>query len=444
MAASILVGIVLLVIGFLTSIMGLVSNRWAFTDGVVSILGVLMIFLLVPIWATVFVRQRWPWVPFLAGAVLALGWGDCLLMLIGMFHLIIRGSRRHAIIAAVAGSVVTLGSIVRLCLAPTALNPFSMLFITSGVQPGNGTLPAPPADTTLAVNIVTIIVGVLSLGISLGFGTLLRRTRRMKTVEARADLEAQRSESLAAELARQSERELLARELHDTLSHRLSVISLHSGALEVGSKGDAEVASAASALRHEAHASLEDLRQLVGGVREGTLAGGPQKEQSTPPSLASMASIPQLIASVQATGTIVRPSIIIQDVDSASTSFDRAVYRIVQESLTNVIKHAPGAPVTLSVTVAADRGAHIVVANPAPSQRSGAEVVAGDGLPPRPQHRPSVRGRLDSANLAATGSGSGLEGIRERAAMLEGEATIGVRDGDFVVEVTLPPFRRKG
>lgn len=162
MTASILVGIVLLVIGFLTSIMGLVSNRWAFTDGVVSILGVLMIFLLVPIWATVFVRQRWPWVPFLAGAVLALGWGDCLLMLIGMFHLIIRGSRRHAIIAAVAGSVVTLGSIVRLCLAPTSLNPFSMFFISPGVQPGNGTLPAPPEDTALAVNVITIIVGVLS------------------------------------------------------------------------------------------------------------------------------------------------------------------------------------------------------------------------------------------------------------------------------------------
>lgn len=55
-----------------------------------------------------------------------------------------------------------------------------------------------------------------------------------------------------------------------------------------------------------------------------------------------------------------------------------------------------------------------------------------------------MRGRLDSANLAATGSGSGLEGIRERAAMLEGDATIGVRDGDFVVEVTLPPFTRRG
>ncbi|MBP0661952.1 histidine kinase dimerization/phosphoacceptor domain-containing protein, partial [Mycobacterium tuberculosis] len=80
---------------------------------------------------------------------------------------------------------------------------------------------------------------------------------------------------------------LLARELHDTLSHRLSVISLHSGALELGSKDGADVASTASALRQEAHASLEDLRELVGGVREGTLAGaGPHKEQSTPPSLA--------------------------------------------------------------------------------------------------------------------------------------------------------------
>ena len=445
---SILIGIVIFVSGYLTSMMALTANTLAFGDGILSVIGVLLVILLLPMWGTVFMRRRWPWVPFLVGLVPALAWGDCLLMLIGLFHLIIRGSRRSAVIAAVTGSVVVIGSIVRHCLSPTALNPFSFFVISSAVQPGNPALPTPPEDTVLAVNVVTIGIGTIALGLSLGLGYLIRRTQRMRAVEARADREAQRNESLSAELARQSERELLARALHDTLSHRLSVISLHSGALELGSKDGADVASTASALRQEAHASLEDLRELVGGVREGTLAGaGPHKEQSTPPSLASMRSIPQLITSVQATGTIVRPSIIIQDVESASTSFDRAVYRIVQESLTNAMKHAPGAPVTVEVSVSADRGGHLIIVNPAPvpSPRHGHRDTGAEVLPARPSAPPFSRGGAPASRpLSTSGSGSGLEGIRERAVMLDGEAHIGIRDGDFVVEVILPPFPRRG
>ncbi|MFE2656320.1 MULTISPECIES: sensor histidine kinase [unclassified Brevibacterium] len=448
---SILVGVVLFAIGYLQSVMALVANTWAFEAGVVSVIGVLVVLFLLPLWGTVFVRRRWPWVPFSVGLGLALAWGDCLLMLIGMFHLIIRGTRRAAATAAIVGSGASVLAIVRMCLMPTALNPFSFLFITSGSTPGNVTTPAPPRDLGLAVDGVTIAVGLLALGISLGVGFLLRRTRRMRSVEAFASHEAQRNEALSAELARQSERELLARELHDTLSHRLSVISLHSGALEVGGKGDADVASTASALRQEAHASLEDLRHLVGGVREGTLTGtGPKKEQSTPPSLASMQSIPQLLASVQATGTVIRPSIIIQDIEAASTVFDRAVYRIVQESLTNAIKHAPGAPVTVDVGVSADRGARIVIANPAPqSGRPGERRdPRAEEVPPRPSTLPFAHDDVLSAvgrhGLSSTGSGAGLEGIRERAAMLDGTAEIGVRDGQFVVDVSLPPFHRRG
>ncbi|MGO2026446.1 MAG: sensor histidine kinase, partial [Brevibacterium aurantiacum] len=312
--------------------------------------------------------------------------------------------------------------------------------------------PAPPADALLAITLVTIASAVIGLGISLGVGALLRRTKRMKAVETIAARETQRNDSLSAELARQSERELLARELHDTLSHRLSVISLHSGALEVGSKDDADVASTASALRHEAHASLEDLRHLVGGVREGTLTNpGPHKEASTPPSQASMRSIPQLVASVQSTGTIIRPSIVIQDVESASTVLDRAVYRIVQESLTNAMKHAPGAPVTLEVTVSADMGAHVVIANPMPPSTNHFQppanslAEAAPGIPPYPTSAPLVGSSHSTGqwNLSLTGSGAGLEGIRERVTMLEGEVFIGVREGSFVVDAKLPPFAHR-
>ena len=132
-----------------------------------------------------------------------------------------------------------------------------------------------------------------------------------------------------------------------------------------------------------------------------------------------MRSLPQLIASVQATGTVIRQTIIVEDLDSAPTPVDRAAYRIVQEALTNAMKHAPGAPVELSVTASAAAGARIRVSNPVP-----AAEAAG------------------TSDLSHTGSGAGLETIRERATAFGGHAQLGVHGGEFVVDAVFPPFNR--
>lgn len=421
---SILVGVVTYVMGLVISALALQANPWAFGgNGELTNTGIVVVLLLSLMWLSVFFRRRWPLMPFIAGALLAAAWGDGLLLLIGMFHIVIRGSRVQMIIASVTGSVLIASGVIRHCLLPPELNPFGLMIVGDPAVITDVEASAPPADSLLAMNLMTIIAGVVGLGVSIGFGLLLRRTRRMKAVETIAQRETQRSESLSSELARQSERNLLARELHDTLSHRLSVISLHSGALEVGTQNDDEVATVASALRREARASLDDLRHLVGGVREGTLSEhsrlGPT---ATPPSLPSMDSIPQLIASVQATGTQIRPSIIMQDVESAPTVLDRAVYRIVQESLTNALKHSPGALVELNLSVSANQGAHIVIANALPA---------------------ATANRGPEADLSTSGSGAGLEGIRERTLLLSGTVDIGPREGRFVVDVSFPPFERQ-
>ncbi|WP_156914072.1 sensor histidine kinase [Brevibacterium album] len=415
-------GVLILVLGICVSAMGLVAVPGALDGtGTLSDAGVLVFLLAVVLWTTVFLRARIPWVTFLAGCVLAAAWGDCLLLLVGMFHMVVRARRAHAVLAAVLGSVLVLVGMLRLCLGPSARNPFSLFFVDDPDRAFMLSAPPPPAESILAMNIMTVLAGAVGLGVSIGFGILLRRTRRMKAVETYAQREARRSESLTAELARRSERELLARELHDTLSHRLSVISLHSGALEVAEGRDEAVSETAGALRREAQASLAELRDLVGGVREGTLgARGPLAEAAVPPSLASLRSLPQLLASVRATGTAVRPSIIVQDAEAAPTVLHRAVYRIVQEALTNALKHAPGVPVTVEVEVAGDLGARIRVENP---------VV---------EAAPATAAGLHE--LAVSGSGSGLEGIRERVHVLGGTVRIGPRGEVFVVEATLPPF----
>jgi signal transduction histidine kinase len=382
---GILVGVVLYLLGVFVSAMALTANAWAFSAGELNDTGIACILLLILAWGTVFLRTRWPWVPFAIGGVLTVGWGDALLLLIALFHLVLRAPRRQAIAASAVGSAVVVFAMVRMCLAPAERNPFSIFFLPDPAQVSGIEASTPPDDSHLAIRIITVAAGVIGLAAALGVGVLLRRTKRMRTVESIAQREALRNESLSAELARQSERELLARELHDTLSHRLSVISLHTGALEVGSQTDPEVASTASALRQEARASLEDLRHLVGGVRNGSLSDlRTQRESAAPPNRATMAAIPQLVASVQSTGTTVRPLIIIQDVDACPPALDRAIYRIVQESLTNALKHAPGAPVTVDVTVSAAEGARITVTNPL-SHTPGMTDV-----PPRPHYAPGA------------------------------------------------------
>ena len=402
---GILVGVVVYLLGVLVSAMALTANAWAFSAGELNDTGIACILLLILAWGTVFFRTRWPWVPFVIGGALTIGWGDALLLLIALFHLVLRAPRRQAITASAVGTAVVVFAMVRMCLTPAERNPFSLFFLPDPAQVSGIEASIPPDDSHLAIRIITVAAGVIGLATALGVGVLLRRTKRMRTVESIAEREALRRESLSAELARQSERELLARELHDTLSLRLSVISLHTGALEVGSQTDPEVASTASALRQEARASLEDLRNLVGGVRNGSLSDlRTQRESAEPPNRATMAAIPQLIASVQSTGTTVRPLIIIQDVDACPAALDRAIYRIVQESLTNALKHAPGAPVTVDVTASAAEGARITVSNP---------LSHAQGMIDAP-HR-------QEPQLGATGSGAGLVGIRERASMFAGE-----------------------
>lgn len=107
---------------------------------------------------------------------------------------------------------------------------------------------------------------------------------------------------------------------------------------------------------------------------------------------------------------------------------DRAVYRIVQEALTNAMKHAPGVPVTVDVRVSAHDGARILVANPlgAPPQSGEARAV-GDGV-----------------DLSGTGGGMGVPGIEERARMLGGHVVVGPRGDAFVVDVQMPAFADRG
>ena len=232
---------------------------------------------------------------------------------------------------------------------------------------------------------------------------LLVRTRRelaAQLVELTAGRE--REQQLTAETVLAEERARLAREMHDVVSHQVSLIAVQAGAVRATAR-DPDVREAADTIRQLSVRTLTELRQMVGVLR----ASAAQAPDLAPQP--HLGDIPRLVrdstleVSLGLGGTVGR---------SWPAPVERAAYRTVQEALTNVGKHAPGAPVTV-VVVPCREGLRVTVHNGPPLSRPAGAVLPGGG--------------------------HGLVGLRERAEQLGGALSAGpTPDGGFRVEATLP------
>ncbi len=376
-------------------------------SGHVTDLGMLVVLAWMLAMVTLFSRREYPWVTLAAGGLLTVALQlDSLLLLFGAAAVVLHRDRRQGLAATVTAAVLTLVAGVRDGLRPVggssweaySTDPLSATSSEHGVQLG------------VSLGIATV-AGLVVLG-----AAWMIRSRRELGATRRARVVAEdRSERLETTTVRLEERERLAREVHDALAHRLSLISLHSGALEEAAQaGDPKVLQAAEVLRDSAHRSLEDLRHLVTALRD-PVPGHPSGAADDPEDLAriGLATLPDLVGSARDSGVSLEAMIMVQEADRASDLLDRATYRIVQEALTNTVKHAPGQPVRVEVTAAPAAGVHVLVDNPLGhgSGRSGT-------LP---------------------GSGNGLIGMQERATLLGGILSAGPDErGHFVVEASLP------
>jgi signal transduction histidine kinase len=235
-------------------------------------------------------------------------------------------------------------------------------------------------------------------GAALGWGLFVRARRQLvQSLREQADR--------GAEEARAAERRRIAREMHDVLAHRLSLLSVHAGALEFSADRPAEeIAEASGVIRESARAALEELRGVIGVLRED--AG----ESLTQPPQPTLSDLPALVEESRAAGMRITARIELGDA-APPTAVGRTAYRIAQEGLTNARKHAPGAAVTLTVD-AAGGDLRIEVRSLAPV------AVASVPLP---------------------GAGTGLIGLAERVALAKGELEHGVdADGAFVLRARLP------
>jgi signal transduction histidine kinase len=247
--------------------------------------------------------------------------------------------------------------------------------------------------------VLTYQVVVVALGLYL-------RARRQLIASLRDRAEhAEATQRLLAEQARQAERARIATEMHDVLAHRVSLMVLQAGALEM--RPDlpaAEVRATAGLIRSTARQALTELRDVVGVLRDSGPELAPQP---------TLRDISALVSEYQQAGLNVDLDMRVPDPDAAPGPLGRDTYRIVREALTNVSKHARGTAAQVSVTGSPGEGLQVMVRNKLPLA----------------YHR-------DQAALP--GAGLGLVGLAERVTLAGGTLSHGPdADGDFVLTAAL-------
>nr|WP_037831738.1 histidine kinase [Streptomyces sp. NRRL S-325] len=278
-------------------------------------------------------------------------------------------------------------------------------FIGAGalvVAPVQPMLRPDPGSSFLASS----VIGALLVLLVLSWGMVVRSRRQLVVSLRERARRAETEAELRAEQAQRLAREAIAREMHDVLAHRLTLLSVHAGALEFRPDAPtAEVARAAGVIRDSAHEALQDLREIIGVLR----APGESEDGNRPqPTLVTLDALVDESRSASMRVTLDNR---VADPARAPAATGRTVYRIAQEALTNARKHAPGAPVGVTVAGGPGDGLTIEVDNPAPDEPF-------DPVP---------------------GSGQGLIGLTERANLAGGSLDHGPRpDGGFTVRARLP------
>ncbi|WP_329789934.1 histidine kinase [Lentzea sp. DG1S-22] len=234
-------------------------------------------------------------------------------------------------------------------------------------------------------------------------GMLLGRRRPMVRLLRERNEYLERARALTAASARSEERAHIAGEMHDMLGHRLSLISIHAGALELATATKApQLHEQAELIRTTSSLAMAELREILGVLRTS-----PEPE-SLDEDTGTRSDIAALVESSATAGTAVSLDWSGDDLHGADPRTRRAVHRVVREALTNVHKHAPGARTRVQVAVQGGR--------------ARIQVVNGPFTAPR-----------------GKGTRRGLVGLEERVGLLGGSFSAGPpAEGGFRVAADVP------
>jgi signal transduction histidine kinase len=316
--------------------------------------------------------------------------------------------RRHPMAVAVA--LLPFGAVSVTATGPIIVALFTLairrrppvLLLLGAVNVGTGAVYFLLHDHPANGMWMDLVVRSVITAAALGWGLFVQAYRRLTTSlrEHAARLEAE--QALREEKARLTERARIARETHDVLAHRMSLISLHAGALEVRARvSPEELSIAAGAIRSSAHDALEELRSVI-----GVPSARPEPPQ---PGLADMAD---LISSARDAGMTV-DYVNGVPADGLPVQLGRTAYRIVQEGLTNARKHGSGPAASVLLAGEAGQALRITIINP-------------------------FSGTVHAPSPGAGGGGRGLVGIGERVALAGGRVTHGPGRDSFRLDAELP------
>ncbi|WP_310530080.1 histidine kinase, partial [Nocardioides sp.] len=218
-------------------------------------------------------------------------------------------------------------------------------------------------------------------------------------------LAAEREQALVADTVREAERTRIAREMHDVLAHRITQISMQAGALAYREDLAADqLRDGLGEIQGKSNEAIHELRGVLGVLRDaatGEPVEGPQPTYS---------DIASLIAESREHGVHVEFSDRVdRSVAAVPDVVGRALYRIIQEGLTNSTKHAPGALVSIELSGSPERGIDVLIRNP-----------------------------LGFADNTTPGAGLGLVGLVERAELRGGTLVHGREGSLFVLRGSIP------
>jgi len=246
---------------------------------------------------------------------------------------------------------------------------------------------------TLPLALVLLVAAAFALGLSWTIGALVRsgvRTRETRAAQQRAE----------AETMAEQERVRIARDMHDVVAHSLAVVIAQADGARYAAAADPAVATEALAtISTTARSALADVRLLLGQLRHRQ-GDGPQP---------TIADLEEVYAQVRAAGVPLRVDVDPAPPGEPPAAVQLAVYRILQEALTNALRHgAHGGAVDVRLSWLPDR-VEVAVRNP---------VAAATAPAPRPGH--------------------GIIGMRERAQLAGGRLDAGAEGADFVVRAVIP------
>lgn len=251
----------------------------------------------------------------------------------------------------------------------------------------------------------TIPFIVAIIAVTVGWGMYIGSRRELlATLRERANI-SEAAQAARVEQARTAERAQIAREMHDVLAHRISLVTMHAGALTYRKDLDADqMRATAEVIQDNAHQAMVELREVLGLLREGPGDAAPELPQP------SACDLPALLDEARQAGMHVESDLV--ELDSIPESLGRTVYRVIQEGLTNARKHAPNTLVSVRLTGGPGEGLTAEVCNLLP---------------------------VGSRSMTRPESGLGLIGLAERTALAGGRLTHQVTsDHEFVLTAWIP------